>query len=68
MKNLRRQPGPDYAASLTIQAPIETAYAALTTVDGLRGWWTGHADGSPEPGGEIRFEFPATSTGQPYAA
>ena len=57
MKNFSRKPGPDYAASLTIAAPIETVYAALTTADGLRGWWTCRTDGSPEPGGEIRFEF-----------
>ncbi len=57
MMRFTRQPGPDYAAHLTIQAPIETAYAALASVDGIRGWWTPATDGSAGPGGEFRVEF-----------
>ncbi len=57
MTNFRHQPGPDYAAHLTIQAPPEAVYAALATVDGLCGWWTQAAGGSAEPGGEFRVEF-----------
>ncbi|HUK70492.1 MAG TPA: SRPBCC domain-containing protein, partial [Streptosporangiaceae bacterium] len=58
MPTLQRQPGPDYAAHVTVGVPIETAFAAISTVDGLRGWWTEHTDGSAEPGGKLRFEFP----------
>jgi uncharacterized protein YndB with AHSA1/START domain len=57
MTNFSRQPGPDYAAHLTIQAPAEAVYAALATIDGIQGWWTGTTSGSAEPGGEIRVEF-----------
>jgi uncharacterized protein YndB with AHSA1/START domain len=52
-----RRPGPDYAAHLTIQAPAKAVYAALATVDGLRGWWTLPATGSAEQDGEFRVEF-----------
>lgn len=58
MKTFTRAAGPDYSASLPIAAPAPAVYAALTTIDGLRGWWTRRAEGSPEPGGELRFEFP----------
>jgi uncharacterized protein YndB with AHSA1/START domain len=54
-----RQPGPDYAATLTIDAPAETIYAALTTADGIRSWWTASTEGDAAPGGEFRVEFPA---------
>jgi len=58
MTTISRQPGSDYAAIVTVSAPIESAYAALATVDGLRGWWTTATSGSAEPGGELKFEFP----------
>jgi len=58
MPAVQHQPGPDYAAHLTVGVPIETAFTAVSTVDGLRGWWTEHTDGSAEPGGKLRFEFP----------
>ena len=34
-------------------------YDALTSVDGLRGWWTEDTTGSAETGGVIKFRFPA---------
>ena len=33
-------------------------YDALTTVDGLAGWWTDDTSGSAEPGGVLEFRFP----------
>ncbi len=33
-------------------------YAALTTVDGLAGWWTTDTTGDPGLGGTIAFRFP----------
>src|SRR5688500_1490003 len=33
------------------------AYDALTTVDGLSGWWTTDTDGDAGPGGVVRFRF-----------
>ncbi|HEU5242701.1 MAG TPA: SRPBCC domain-containing protein [Ornithinibacter sp.] len=39
-------------------ATPETVYDALTTVEGLAGWWTDDTTGSPEVGGILRFRFP----------
>jgi uncharacterized protein YndB with AHSA1/START domain len=33
-------------------------YDALTTIDGLAGWWTDDTSGSGEVGGVLRFRFP----------
>lgn len=40
-----------------IQAPADKVYAALTTLDGLAGWWTRDTTGSVRPGGAIDFRF-----------
>ena len=47
----------DYHADVTIKAPLDAVFAAVSTVEGLSGWWTTEAGGSPEPGGELRFTF-----------
>jgi uncharacterized protein YndB with AHSA1/START domain len=36
----------------------EKVYDALTTVDGLAGWWTEDTTGSSEVGGVLAFRFP----------
>ena len=36
----------------------EAVYGALTTVDGLAGWWTDDVQGSSEVGGVLEFRFP----------
>ena len=33
--------------------------AALTTLDGLSGWWTTDTTGDPGLGGKISFQLPA---------
>jgi len=38
-------------------ASMADVYAALTTIDGLAGWWTEDTKGDPEVGGVIRFRF-----------
>ena len=38
-------------------ASPEEVYAALTTVDGLAGWWTQETDGDGDTGGVLRFRF-----------
>lgn len=38
-----------------IVAPREKVYAALTTVEGLAGWWTSDTTGDPESALEFRF-------------
>lgn len=35
----------------------DAVYAALTTVDGLAGWWTEDTDGDAGVGGVVRFRF-----------
>ena len=37
-------------------SPTEV-YEALTTVDGLAGWWTDRTTGDPEVGGTLEFRF-----------
>src|SRR5271166_3838619 len=46
-----------YHADLTINAPIDSVFAAVSSVEGLSAWWTTDTGGSPEPGGELRFTF-----------
>jgi uncharacterized protein YndB with AHSA1/START domain len=36
----------------------EKVYEALTTIDGLAGWWTDDTKGSTKDGGVIEFRFP----------
>ena len=43
-----------------IKAPVAAVYAALTTTDGLAGWWTTDTQGDGDTlGGELRFRFTA---------
>lgn len=37
----------------------EKVYDALTTVEGLAGWWTDDTKGSGDVGGVLEFRFPA---------
>jgi uncharacterized protein YndB with AHSA1/START domain len=34
------------------------AYEALTTLEGLAGWWTEDVSGNGDPGGKLEFRFP----------
>ena len=45
---------PAYDCTVPLAVPREEAFAAISTLDGLRGWWTAIVTGSPEPGGELR--------------
>jgi hypothetical protein len=38
-----------------IAAPPEKVFAALTTIDGIRGWWISAADGSASEGEAFAF-------------
>lgn len=40
------------------QTPPEKVYDALTTLEGLRGWWTEDTTGDASEGGTIAFRFP----------
>jgi uncharacterized protein YndB with AHSA1/START domain len=49
--------GDGFAVEAVTAAPREAVFAALTTLDGLGGWWMPDVSGSPEPGGEVTFHF-----------
>lgn len=49
-----------YQQSLVIEANPAAVYAALTTPEGLRGWWTKECEGATEVGGTIHFRFGRT--------
>ncbi|ABS27842.1 SRPBCC domain-containing protein [Anaeromyxobacter sp. Fw109-5] len=40
-----------------IKAPVSKVYAALSSVEGVAGWWTREATGQSRPGGTISFVF-----------
>ncbi|MFD2888502.1 SRPBCC family protein [Chitinophaga cymbidii] len=42
---------------LMIGAPPERIYQAITTREGLAGWWTPDAEAKPQPGSIARFPF-----------
>jgi uncharacterized protein YndB with AHSA1/START domain len=42
-----------------IKAPVAEVYTALTTTEGLAGWWTTDTQGDGELGGVLRFRFAA---------
>src|SRR5690606_33572088 len=42
---------------LLIKSPVETVFKALTSQEGLAGWWTPHSTATPELGSIARFRF-----------
>ncbi len=40
-----------------IKAPVSQVYAALSTIEGVAGWWTRETTGRSKPGGTIEFSF-----------
>jgi len=42
---------------LHINAPIEKVFQAISTIDGLAGWWTTQTSGHSEVNGIIEFRF-----------
>ena len=52
-----RRAATDYACRLAVAAPAARLLAALTTREGLRGWWTPRVSGRGDAGGELRFAF-----------
>jgi uncharacterized protein YndB with AHSA1/START domain len=47
----------DILHRIGVTASPEEVYAALTTIDGLAGWWTQETDGDGDVGGVLRFRF-----------
>ena len=48
---------PDILHKIDVRSSPAATYAALTTLDGLSGWWTTTTKGNPEVGGTIAFRF-----------
>jgi len=48
---------PDILHRVGVDASPERVFAALTTIDGLRGWWISTATGHAAKGGRIDFGF-----------
>ena len=47
----------DILHRIGVAASPDDVYAALTTVDGLAGWWTEDTTGDSQVGGVLRFRF-----------
>lgn len=47
----------DIVHDLTIRAPVETVYRAVTEQEGLAGWWTRETVASPREGSIAEFKF-----------
>jgi uncharacterized protein YndB with AHSA1/START domain len=48
---------PDILHRVGIKSSTKDAYKALTTIDGLAGWWTSTTKGDCKVGGVIHFQF-----------
>ena len=42
---------------INVQAPAANVYKALSTLDGLKGWWTVDTKADTKPGGKATFGF-----------
>ena len=42
---------------IATSSDIKSVMNTLTTLEGLKGWWTTDTSGTPEQGGTIRFRF-----------
>jgi|SRR5215470_5289754 len=51
---------PDIAMQVDVDAPAEAVYRALTTTEGIAGWWTDRNHTTGVPGEVDTFEFPGT--------
>lgn len=47
----------DIIHRISIKAPLAKVYAALSTVDGIAGWWTKETRGESKPGGTVQVLF-----------
>jgi uncharacterized protein YndB with AHSA1/START domain len=48
----------DIAMQVDIAARPQTVYAALTSAEGVAGWWTTRSEPTADVGGTSRFHFP----------
>ena len=50
----------DFELYLRFAVPGERLFAALTTQEGVKGWWTRFCEGSEGVGGQSSFHFPGS--------
>ena len=48
----------DIVHRININASSEKVFQAVSTVDGLKGWWTSHVEGQSQEGKQLTFRFP----------
>ncbi|HET9155769.1 MAG TPA: SRPBCC domain-containing protein, partial [Myxococcaceae bacterium] len=48
---------PDILHKVDVGSSSNETYRALTTLEGLSGWWTKTTQGNPNVGGTIAFRF-----------
>ncbi|HJT73135.1 MAG TPA: SRPBCC domain-containing protein [Chitinophaga sp.] len=51
---------PDIRHKLLIEVPVEKVYDAITTQEGLAGWWTPDTKAEAKQGSIARFQFGST--------
>ena len=65
MTTTRRDPDTTRRSSFVrrvrFNASPTAVFNAITTLEGLRGWWTPLVQGQPSAGGDVRFEFEGLS-------
>jgi uncharacterized protein YndB with AHSA1/START domain len=49
--------GGGFTTQAIAAAPVDVVFTALTTLDGLGGWWMPDVSGTPTAGGEVTFRF-----------
>ena len=50
------------STQVAVAAPLDDVLAAVTTLDGLAGWWTPDVSGSPAAHGELTLRFDGRAT------
>lgn len=51
----------DIIHRIGIKAPLSKVYAALSTIEGVAGWWTRETSGESKPGGGVKVRFRSPS-------
>ncbi|HTV23313.1 MAG TPA: SRPBCC domain-containing protein [Polyangiaceae bacterium] len=51
----------DIIHRITVKAPVAKVFAALSTAQGVAGWWTRETSGESRPGGNLHVTFRSPS-------
>ena len=47
-----------YAKAIHLRAPIQSIFAMIATLEGIRAWWEGSVTGNASEQGSLRFSLP----------